>query len=193
MAKQDKTNSQENSQAVEPLDRNNLPGDFQAQSKGKPYEPLKAGTYQVQVMAAEVIPNSFYKPDEKDPSKKGQPYQIRTKYTVLKAGDNYGHELQDFMPTFISPSGKKGPSKTYKFVTAVLGSDMDQEACDSFVADGRAEFMDNLDTLVGKQLIIVVEVSAREDGSKKNKVASYLATEETLPPFDATKVKTAKK
>lgn len=171
------------------FDPENLPSDFNVSAtQSKDYEPLKAGMYQVEVFDIVVKENFFYRPNETDPSKRGNKYQISTTFVVLKDGENYGRRFWDNMAPVIHPTGKKGATKAYKLITAILGAEMTWDECASFAPDPK-KFYENLKTLVGKQIMVTVEIATSEAGKKRNKVVSYFTAETTMPKFDENKVK----
>lgn len=171
------------------FDLDSLPTDFSVNTgQSIVYEPLKAGVYQVEILKVEIKENFFYKPNEKDPSKRGNKYQVSPTFVVLNPGENYGRRLWDNMAPVIKPSGKRGATKLYKMVTSALNSEMSWDDCEGFASDN-TKFAENLKGLIGKQLQVTVEVATSESGKKRNKIISYFPVDTNLPKFDETKVK----
>jgi len=165
-------------------DLDHLPDDFKGDAtEKKVYPPLPADVYQVEILAIEIKDNIFYDPTDpkSDPVDK---YTTSVTLVVIEDGKFYGRQLWDNFSSRVKPTGKKGPTKTYKFVTAVLDSAMDWTACEGFVS----EFGKNMKNFIGKQLRITVEVGAKEDGTPKNKIASYMVVKSELPAFDKRKL-----
>lgn len=186
---QEETEASGNESDDKVFDVNNLPEDFTVNtSQTVTYDPIKAGMYQVQVLDIVIKENPFYKPDAKKPEDRGNKYQISATLVVLKEGENYGRRIWDNLAPVVKPTGKKGATKAYKFITAVLGTELDWDGCASF-APSPKEFYENLLTLKGKQLLVTVEVSTSEAGKKRNKIVSYLPVDAMLPPFDESKIK----
>lgn len=161
----------------------NLPEDFSVDtSQKKVYPPVPAGVYQAEVLDISITDNFFYKPNEVDPKKRGSKYVIKLTLVLVKQGEHYGKRFWENLSPYLKPTGKLGPTRAYKFVSTMLGMDMDWEECDAF-AQTPQKFYENMKAFEKKQVMITVEVINKEDGTKKNKIASFFAIEKPLPPY----------
>lgn len=162
-------------------DWDNLPEDFDVSSKNATYAPLPADTYQVEILEIGVKENFFYRPDAPE-GKKGHKYSISATLVIIEEGDHYGRRLwREFTPV-MKPTGKKGPTLLYKFVSAVLNTNMDFEQCEAYVSN-----LKNFGKLKGKQFRAGVEVTKKQNGDEKNAVNSFYPSKKDLPPFDPDK------
>ena len=155
-----------------------LPTDFTASSGSKSFEPLSDGVYQTEVLDV-VIKEKPVQYQEENKNK----YQVSITLAVLEQGDNYGRRLWDNASPMVYPNSKKGSSKLYKFITAVIGSQMDDDACRGYTTDPKA-FYKNLRELIGSQVMVTVEVTTTETGKKRNKVLSYFTPKAKLEKYN---------
>lgn len=165
------------------FDLDNLPADFQASGGQSSYAPLPADVYQVQIMNIEIKENIFYKPEDPKSNPLNK-YSTQVTLVIIDDGEFYGRRLWDNFAPVIKPTTKKGPTKAYKFVTTVLGTSMDWDSCASFASN----FGKNMKEFLGRQLRVSVETVAKQDGTPKNKIASYMEAKKQLPPFDESKL-----
>lgn len=155
-----------------------LPFDFTAGSGNKTFEPLPDGVYQTQVLDI-VIKEKPVQYQEEGKNK----YQVSITLVVIEQTDNYGRRLWDNTSPMVYPNSKKGSSKLYKFITAVMGVQMDNDACNGYTADPKA-FYNNLRELIGKQVMVTVELTTTETGKKRNKVLSYFTPKAPLEKYN---------
>lgn len=168
-------------------DVNSLPDNFDEATKPQSFTPLPEGMYQVQVLSVVIKDNPFYKVPEEGELPNGNPYQVSAQLAVLDNEELYGRRLFDNFTPILKNTGKKGPTKLYKFVSACLKSTISQEECDVFSTKG--EFYPNLKTLEGKQVSIAIETTPNQMGKLKNKVVAYYVTKSDLPKLDLEKSK----
>lgn len=173
---------EETKEQTKSFDLDSLPKDFSVNTgQTTTFEPLKAGMYQVEVYNVEIKESPFYKPDA-EPAKRGNKYQVSTTFVVLKEGENYGRRFWDNASPSIKPEGKRGATKLYKMVTAILDTAMTWDACASFAPDNQ-KFGENLTALIGKQVSVAVEIAVSEAGKARNKIVSYFPVETEMPKF----------
>lgn len=166
-------------------DLDNLPEDFTVDSSQQTFEPLKPGAYQVEVSEVVLKDNIFYKPlnDQGKPSNPATKYTIAVTMIVLDEGDDYGRRVWDNFSPIVKPTGKKGASKAYKFITSVLQTELNWDECAGF-APTPVKFFENMKSLEKKQVSVMLEVSTSETGVKRSKVVSYFPTKKALPPYE---------
>lgn len=154
------------------------------------YEPIDPSeTYTVEVTKADLIDNRYYKPDEKDPIKRGNKYQISFEFRVLDEGRFYGRKLWDYANLVFKPNGKKGASKLYKIITNVMKVDFDWEGCASF-APNIDKFMQNITKeVLNKQVKVAIEnITNPENQKVRSKITTYNRIKKELPKFDMVKI-----
>ena len=167
-----------------------LPSDMEVATKqSKVFEPLPADIYQVEVLSLVVKENPFWKPKDDDGNDTNpvSKYQLNQTLVIIEEGKNYGRRVWDNMAPVVKPSGKKGASKAYKFITAILETELTWEECEGFAPNPQV-FYKNMKELVGRQVRVSLETKITESNKKKNIVASYLPVKAQLPSFDESKV-----
>lgn len=158
--------------------------------KAKEFNPIDpTETYTVEILKAELKDNFFYKPEEKDPKKRGDKYQFSFEYAILDENEFYGRRIWDNAGLYFKPTGKRGATKLFKIVTSALKVNFTWEQSSSF-ASTLKEFMERLQKeVVGKQLKIAIENVKQENGKIRTKVTTYNPTKVDLAPFDQEKAK----
>lgn len=152
-----------------------LPADF-TPNKQKEFKPLEAGMYQVEVKNLEIKRKpEMYIEEGKNP------YNVNASLVVIEKGENYGRYVWDNLSPAVYPTSKKGPSKLYKLITAVLGHSLDSQQSSAYQSS--ESFAKNLKELIGKQLIVMVDRSQSETGKIRNKVLSYTTVKNQLNAY----------
>lgn len=169
----------------------NLPDDFNVSStKNVDFEPIDPSeTYTVQVIKAEIRENVFYKPDEKDFSKKGEKYQFSFEFAILDDNEYYGRRLWDTTGTSFKPEGKRGPTKLFKIVTCAMRVEMGWNEVNSFNPDTKTFVLNLQKEVVGKQLKVAIENVPKKDGKLRSKITTYNRVKKELKAFDPEKAK----
>ncbi|MEK6885131.1 MAG: hypothetical protein AABY22_36205 [Nanoarchaeota archaeon] len=168
----------------------NLPDDFNVSSdKPTEFSPIDPSEiYTIQVLKADTRDNKWYKPEEKDLSKRGEKYQFNFEFAILDDGDFYGRRLWKSTGTYFKPEGKKGPTILYKIITCAIKKLMTWEECYTFNLDSKT-FVENIQSnVVGKQLKVAIE-NITKNGKTYSKITTFNMVKKELPPFDQEKSK----
>lgn len=170
------------------FDIDNLPDDVEVYTqKPEEFKPLDTGEiYQVYVDKVELKLNNFYKPEEEDPKKRGNKYQLNIEMTVLNDGEYLGRKIWDNTSLSLKPDGKKGPSKLFKIVSRCLGTEMDWDECAAFAPDAKTLLRNLNEVCVGKQLRVSIENKQSSTGKIHSRpvVYSMIRKEMPLPNYD---------
>ena len=127
-------------------------------NEGKNFTPVPEGVYGVEVV------DIYFKPKEE--LKPGK-FPAKDKYYItlgiLDTGELRGKSLIHFVTTAFNAGFTGGqPSKLYDFVCAVMGEKIDDKN------------EQDLNTLIGGQLVIIVKESAGQDGRKFSNITEVM-------------------
>lgn len=129
------------------------------------YETIPAGIYQIILDDVEERESTNYKTKEPET-------QLMFRARVIEEGDHFGHSLGIFArPKWFSGGSSLSASKLYSLVKAVYGhyhKDTDIDVLT--IADINMSFINDL---LGKQLMVAVDVRKGKDGSDRNRITSF--------------------
>jgi hypothetical protein len=77
----------------------------------------------------------------------------------------------------VPPEGKQKPSTVFRIASAVKGQALTYD-------EGKAWSMSDINALAGKQIILVVERTTKQDGGEMNVINTFMHARETLPDID---------
>jgi len=148
--------------------------------EGKEFEVLPVDLYHTGLLDVE------YKEQKAWGSEEMEPVLVFT-FVVIAEGEHYGRRLWQYAKPKLSKF--KGGSNLYKVLVGLNGgAQLTDEQC----AVPEVTCSDEaLNALIGKQVRLSVSQKAKQDGSLKNVIDSYLPAKEVLPTFEAEKVSVA--
>lgn len=171
------------------FDLDNIPEDAELFTKQQEFEPIDPSEmYQVELLKVELRENPFYKPDAKKPQDQGSKYQFSFEYAILDDGDFYGRRIWDTTSLAFKPDGKRGATKLYKIVMAMMKLNLDWEECAEFAPNLKTFYKNLLDNIVGKQVRVAIENKTNPETKKtRSKIVSYYEVKKDLDAFDQEK------
>jgi hypothetical protein len=79
----------------------------------------------------------------------------------------------------VPPEGKQKPSTVWRIASAVKGSQLTFD-------EGKNYSLADINALAGKQVILIVERTVKQDGGEMNTINTFMHARETLPDIDET-------
>ena len=145
--------------------------------EGKEWDLIPKDVYQVEVLDIELKEGTKYQSDEKQT-------QLVFTFVLIEEGEHYGRRMWQYASQTLSKF--KGGSNLYKTIVGLNGGvQLTDEQCSNIDVTCSDEA---LNALIGKQVRLSIGDKAKQDGTLKNIIESYLPIKEELPAFDATKM-----
>lgn len=162
------------------FDLDNIPEDATVSTGSKSFDPIPDDTYQVLVKEAKLQQNIFYKPTAEQT---GDKYTFSFTLQILDEGEFQGRLIWVNAGPSLKPMTKRGtPTKLYKIVNKVLGTEMDWDECAAFAPDMRTLYENILTKVVGSQARVTTEsVTNSDTGKTRTTVASFAISKKDLP------------
>ena len=147
---------------------------------GKEFEVLPQDIYQVELLDVEQKTQKKWKSDEEEDV-------FVFTFVILDDGEFYGRRMWEYAAQKLSKY--KGGSKLYKALVGLNGGvQLTDEAC----MTPEETCSDNaINALIGKQVRLTVGQKAKQDGSLKNVIESYLPVKKDLPAFNPDNIQKA--
>lgn len=137
-----------------------LPKDFKAVKAEKVYETIPAGLYEAQLMDIELEERATYETRSLPLEEQTLETTAKAKFAILEEEYRGRFLTAKFLPIDIWYSKKVGKNKAWKLMEALTARELD--------ADEATLTYDNVNDLIGKQLIIEVDVSLSGDKEYSN-------------------------
>lgn len=157
-----------------------MPADIApAMPEKKVYPVIPEGVYQAVISDVESGKQKPYDQRFDTNAPQSEPYYL-FKFKILTPGEAQGRLLwskrgKACLP--VPPEGKMKESLIYRVASAVKGSKISYD-------EGSLWTLKDVNNLAGKQIVLVVEVTNKQDGTEMNTITTFMHARENLPDMD---------
>lgn len=136
------------------------------------YEPLPENIYQVELLDISPVKSVTYDTLTKPDDEKQYETTFTFQFTVLDEQYRVRNFWANLIPSYLY-IGKKGKNKLYQIIEALAGREISKEE----EATMNSAF---LNSLIGKQCKVFVEIYLTQKGNKKNKIMKYMKVDQKM-------------